>query len=162
RGNILPCRRRRLRTGLSPVAPMKILLVAAILAATPLVASEARADEAATAKFVRELIESLPHAPETLAGKIEEFEIKPARDQTFEFDLKPNTEYHIYGACDRACSDLDMSARDENFNELDIDKEKDDAPVLAFRSGASRQLRLRVFMSGCDALVCTAGFGIYT
>ncbi len=77
--------------------------------------------------------------------------------------LQPSTEFMIVGACDQDCSDLDLRLYDQNDNEIDVDIELDDTPIVTgtTSSKGSTRYRLQVVMVTCSTEPCFYGVGIY-
>ena len=66
-----------------------------------------------------------------------------------EIDLQAGADYMILGACDRNCTDLDLTLMDMAGTEITSDVLEDDVPVLTFTAPSSGAHVLWVTMVTC-------------
>lgn len=84
--------------------------------------------------------------------------------EAIEYDLpvEGDTAYLIVGVCDVDCDDLDLLVTDQNGNEIALDFEPDDYPVLSFVAPRNGTWFLEVSMAGCATDTCVYGVEIYS
>jgi hypothetical protein len=83
-------------------------------------------------------------AEETRTGSLDEGE-----QESMTAGLRSGVEYMILGVCDNDCSDLDLRLYDELGNEVDIDLEVDDYPIVNATPSRSGEYRIEVAMVTC-------------
>ncbi|MCZ6916169.1 MAG: caspase family protein [Gemmatimonadetes bacterium] len=79
--------------------------------------------------------------------------------ETVRLDLAAGMAYTIVGGCDVDCTDLDLHLTDSRGNEIDIDIDDDDFPMVVTERGGS--YGLRVSMVRCSAEPCHWGLGVF-
>lgn len=80
---------------------------------------------------------------------------------TVEIELEAGKEYHIMGACDEDCTDLDLQLSDPAGNAVSTDVEEDDLPVVSVRAPRSGTYEVEVGMAACSAEPCRFGLGVF-
>ncbi|MBI1250855.1 MAG: TIR domain-containing protein [Alphaproteobacteria bacterium] len=65
-------------------------------------------------------------------------------------NLEQGGDYRIVGVCDNDCSDLDLSLRDENNNEIATDTSTDDHPVVSSQPQWTGPFHVDVTMYQCN------------
>lgn len=73
-----------------------------------------------------------------------------------EIDLEAGVEYMVLGACDRQCTDLDLTLMDMAGTEITSDVLEDDVPVLTFTAASSGAHILWLTMVSCGSGSCSA------
>jgi hypothetical protein len=96
-------------------------------------------------------------AEETRTGSLDEGE-----QESMTAGLRSGVEYMILGVCDNDCSDLDLRLYDELGNEVDIDLEVDDYPIVNATPSRSGEYRIEVAMVTCATEPCFFGVGIFS
>lgn len=76
----------------------------------------------------------------------------------FTLRLERGRAYQFVGACGGGCSDLDLQLLDAAGNQVDMDDQPDDLPVVVVTPPRGQTYTLRVTMSGCPAAAC--GYGV--
>lgn len=71
--------------------------------------------------------------------------------------MNSGSYYHIIGACDDDCSDLDLILYDENNNEISRDTKTDGVPIVEVNPRWSGNFTLRVRMYRCNVNPCHYG-----
>ena len=79
-------------------------------------------------------------------------EIEPGDSDGFQMDVSGNSEYMIVGVCDIDCGDLDLVIYDPDEDQVAMDVESDDAPVLFFQGEG--EYWVEVVMANCEADTC--------
>jgi hypothetical protein len=82
-------------------------------------------------------------------------------DETVEVTLQAGKEYHIMGACDTDCSDMDLTLFDASGTEVDSDMEEDSAPIVSVRVQRTGTYRVKVDMAACSAGPCRYGLSVF-
>ena len=75
--------------------------------------------------------------------------------------LDIGTSYAIMGACDNDCTDVDLTLYDPRGNQVDIDIEADDYPVVTVEPSRTGTYRVKVTMATCNAEPCRYGIGVF-
>ena len=73
----------------------------------------------------------------------------------------PGNAYVILGVCDVDCTDIDLWLLDPDGEEIDIDVEVDDRPVLALMASDPRPYTVVVGMVTCSQEPCFYGLGVF-
>ncbi|MCZ6916168.1 MAG: hypothetical protein O7I93_05270 [Gemmatimonadetes bacterium] len=79
--------------------------------------------------------------------------------ETLSLSLSRGRSYVVVGGCDADCGDLDLHLFDNSGNEVDVDIELDDYPMVVTQSGG--QYRIRVTMVTCSTEPCYWGIGVF-
>lgn len=84
-------------------------------------------------------------------------------DETTRVSLRfiPGNAYVILGVCDADCTDLDLRLLGPDGEEIDIDVEVDDRPVLALTASDPRPYTVIVSMVTCSEDPCFYGLGVF-
>ena len=72
-----------------------------------------------------------------------------------------DTEYVIYGACDRDCGDIDLTIMGEDGTVVDSDTLSDDYPVVSVLPSKDTRYQVKATMYACSAEPCYFGIGIF-
>ena len=80
---------------------------------------------------------------------------------TVSVDLCIGITYQIMGACDTDCSDLDATLYDSSGNQIDIDVETDDVPIVSVTPPRSGTYRVQVTMATCSNEPCRYGVAVF-
>lgn len=138
-------------------------LLAAVSAAGVLAcAGAAMAQERTINDHVREQVSAMADPAEKLVGEIRLAELSMVDEVEFVFEIDPDKEYAVYGACDDDCFDLDLTAYDNNGANLAEDLEEDEFPILFIEPHiAGDHLHVVAFMADCETEVCVLGVGLY-
>jgi len=111
---------------------------------------------------VRSLISDRARENRILVGAIQTVGLAGGGSTEFFFDIDPAKSYTVYGACDDACSDVDLEAHDENEDFVGLDSEEDDRPLIYVAPGASgEELHVVIDLVDCAAARCVVGVGVY-
>jgi hypothetical protein len=97
----------------------------------------------------------------SLAQRITTGSLDDGERVTHEFQFERGKDYHIMGACDTDCSDLDLTLYDGSGNEVAEDVAADDVPIVSASATRSGKYSVRVYMANCDVEPCRYGFAIY-
>lgn len=92
--------------------------------------------------------------------RVGRFEIDTMTDDeidNFTVTLAKGVNYHIIGACDLDCSDIDFWLYDEDGNEIDSDISDDDVPVVEVTPQWTGEFRIKVRMYDCGSEPCYHG-----
>ncbi len=82
-------------------------------------------------------------------------------EETHSVSLQAGNRYMMVGACDNDCSDLDLRLYDPNDNQVDVDIELDDTPVVEVSPSRSGTYRVEAVMVSCSTEPCFYGVGVY-
>ena len=80
---------------------------------------------------------------------------------TVQVELEAGKQYHIMGACDEDCTDLDLQLSDPAGNAVSTDVEEDDLPVVSVRAARSGIYEVEVGMAACSEEPCRFGLGVF-
>lgn len=83
------------------------------------------------------------------------------KNETVTLTLRAGREYAILGVCDTDCTDLDLHIMDPSGNQVDVDIELDDFPVLEVRPPRDGTYTVRVTMATCSVSPCFYGIGVW-
>jgi hypothetical protein len=89
-------------------------------------------------------------------------QLRDGHYKTIDFDLRAGTHYYFVGVCDADCADLDLRLTDDQGNEVDVDTDPNDTPVVQVTPLYSARFHLRVIMADCRAEPCWWGVGAYS
>ena len=87
--------------------------------------------------------------------------VDAGEQESITVSLQSGVEYMMVGVCDNDCSDIDLRLYDPSGDEVDVDIEMDDTPVVSITPGRSGNYRLDVIMVTCSTSTCFYGVGIY-
>jgi hypothetical protein len=79
--------------------------------------------------------------------------------ETLTLSLSGGRSYVVVGGCDADCADLDLHLFDSRGNEVDVDIETDDFPMVVTQSGG--RIEVRVTMVTCSSEPCYWGIGVF-
>jgi hypothetical protein len=96
------------------------------------------------------------HLTNFILGSMDEGE-----DDVWTMTFTEGTEYVIHGACDRDCSDIDLSVLTEAGEVVGSDLLTDDYPVVTFTPDKSTRYQIKATMYACTAEPCYFGLGIF-
>jgi hypothetical protein len=82
-------------------------------------------------------------------------------DDVWTMSFMEDTEYVIHGACDRDCSDIDLSVLTEAGDVVESNILTDDSPVVTFRPAKSARYQIKATMYSCSEEPCYFGLGIF-
>lgn len=74
--------------------------------------------------------------------------------------LERGVQYSILGVCDHDCTRLRLVLATAASNELALDRDSENLPVLHFTPTVTMQYRIRVVMEGCRMNPCRYGLGV--
>jgi hypothetical protein len=74
--------------------------------------------------------------------------------------LERGVHYSILGVCDHDCSRLQLVLATAANNELALDRDSENLPVLRFTPTVTMQYRIRVVMEGCRMNPCRYGLAV--
>lgn len=84
------------------------------------------------------------------------------RDARFHsLDLKAGHTYMIQAYCDQDCRDIDLTLYDNNGNQIDLDVQQDDLPLVTVTPRYSARFRYKVTMADCRITPCTYMVAVY-
>lgn len=144
---------------------MKRLLLAAVggIALLSTVAAAAPQDE--WVQQVRRQIQTagqrLEESGFSLTHQIYTGSLRDDAETMVSLSLDIGTSYAIMGACDNDCTDIDLTLYDPRGNQVDIDIEADDYPVVTVEPSRSGTYRVKVTMATCSAEPCRYGVGVF-
>ena len=76
--------------------------------------------------------------------------------------LTAGVSYQLSGACEKACTNLDLQVRDAAGTVLDTDTDTDEVPILRLTPKTSGPYTVRVSMTACDRKeACSYGLDVY-
>jgi hypothetical protein len=75
--------------------------------------------------------------------------------------LDANVDYLILAVCDGDCRTLNLVLSTPNGDEIAVDRQEGNVPLLQLRSGGSGNYQVRVIMGGCRVSPCRYGVGVY-
>lgn len=81
--------------------------------------------------------------------------------ERWRFELSANREYVVTAACDRKCSDTDLSIKSPGGKLVARDEGEDDRPTVLFIPEQSGNYTIEIKMQRCDEDPCYVGFGIF-
>jgi hypothetical protein len=81
--------------------------------------------------------------------------------QAITLSLEIGREYHILGACDNDCTDVDLALFDASGRQVSIDAAEDDYPVVSVSPPRSGTYRVVVSMAKCSSEPCRYGVGVF-
>lgn len=111
---------------------------------------------------VKSIISDTADDNEKLVGNLRSGELEEGESDEFSIRIDPGKEYAIYSSCDFDCYDLDLAIVDEDGDDIDVDYEDDDVPIVMVEAGESGdRLNIRIDMEGCDEDVCVWAVGVY-
>ena len=87
--------------------------------------------------------------------------LKDGQTETVTFRLRRDTTYTVAGVCDQDCKDLNLRLFDPAKRENGRDVQKDEVPVVEFRSDKTGDYDVRIEMAECNDEPCTYGIGIF-
>jgi len=107
---------------------------------------------------IRELVEKDGYRPleENRTGSL-----KNGARETQTLTLRAGIEYMVVGVCDTDCKDLDLRLRGPAGDEMDVDVETDDTPIVSVTPSVAGNFSLEVVMVSCSTEPCYWGVGIY-
>ena len=79
--------------------------------------------------------------------------------ETLSLSLGGGRSYVVVGGCDADCADLDLHLFDSRGNEIDVDIETDDFPMVVTQRGGN--VEIRVTMVTCSSEPCYWGIGVF-
>jgi hypothetical protein len=88
-------------------------------------------------------------------GTVQVGRLRQGQETTIALDVTGAHDATIIGACDEACSDLDLRLVTEDGRLIDLDEDDDATPRVAVEAGKTNKLVLKVRMPGCSAATCT-------
>jgi hypothetical protein len=78
-----------------------------------------------------------------------------------DLSLQAGNQYMMVAVCDNDCSDIDLRLYDSSGDQVDVDIEMDDTPVVEISPSRSGNYRLDVIMVTCSTEPCFYGVGVY-
>jgi hypothetical protein len=81
--------------------------------------------------------------------------------ETHTVQLEQGVNYRIAGACDKDCTDLDMSVVDPAGNPIASDLERDPLPDISFKVSSPGTYHLGVHMVHCSTAPCNYRYRLY-
>ena len=78
----------------------------------------------------------------------------------WEVQLRANTNYRVYGACDNDCSDLDMEIYGSDGALVDRDVATDDTPYVQITPTSSGRYYVRTWVYACASEPCYSAFRV--
>lgn len=144
---------------------MKRLALAACACAALFLPSAAHAQADAWERQVRTILQQVGRVFEAegfeMTHRLYTGALDEGGEEMVDVTLEVGKEYQIVGACDEDCTDLDLTLYDGAGNEVDIDIEEDDAPIVSVAVGRSGAFRLKVNMATCGEAPCRYGVGVF-
>jgi hypothetical protein len=139
----------------------RIWTASACVAAT-LLAGQAIGQEPNGRAYMRKSLEAPLSSNEVLMDRAQFAELAEGSTHVFVFRVSPGETYTAYGACDDACSDIDLYARNAAGALLDSDEEDDEEPLVKIVPGqAANELRLTISLTDCAADACLVGVALF-
>lgn len=89
-------------------------------------------------------------------------DLQPGADARWQIHLLGGTPYHIVGACDNECTNVDIELIDPNGTIVASDTLPDDYPIVSFTPAAAGYYQVRVMMMTCTLAPCYAGARVLT
>lgn len=77
--------------------------------------------------------------------------------QAMTLRVTAGTTYTVRGACDKDCTDLDLTVRDENGKTIASDSATDDHPTVTFTSSVAGSVKVTTTMATCSTRFCFFG-----
>jgi len=137
-------------------------VVALIAAAASVTPAQTRADYVSQVRVQLNVIKAT--VEDDGYEKTHEYKIDSldqSRTDSFNLTLNKGSDYLLVSACDKDCSDLDISVYDENGNQIASDTEVDDVPMVSVTPRWTGAFRIQVTMHKCNTSPCFYGIGIF-